>query len=420
MWMFAGIVAEVGAVVMAGLAFAEGCMPFLIFPLFFAWYGYVILSNEKDKRNKEQIEQKQRQKYEDARFYIACFKARVPVMDSTADRERVRLIARRFVLMGNMDDDSGIRENFEKSKEAAVEIAKAYYLKVQNQMSTSHEKLDYVLNKEDIAKEFAIADKEDREAFYKLVDNSINTKEVKIAKDKDEQRQKERFAGYYGRDKRIAILQGKIWECERSLGNTKYLNADTGTMKEKDWAVAGGIATGLAGGAAGVATALDVQRHNAEVRDYNTQVRSFTASLNHIMYEQDRATRSDLEAYKRQLEHAQSVLVSDMKMEQLKPYVRMKTETLSKRETGTVDFKIKLESKKLPAIYENKSTVLDGVVRADFCYNGEVKGTAYVPLKEYGLSGLSTMECDGMCAGLDLDKDYTMNLSFKSLWLMEA
>ena len=30
------------------------------------------------------------------------------------------------------------------------------------------------------------------------------------------------------------------------------------------------------------------------------------------------------------------------------------------------------------------------------------------------------MECDGMCAGLDSDKDYTMNLSFKSLWLMEA
>ena len=89
MWMFAGIVAEVGAVVMAGLAFAYGCMPLLIFPLFFAWYGYVILSDEKDKRNKEQIEQKQRQKYEDARFYIACFQARVPDMDSTADRERV-------------------------------------------------------------------------------------------------------------------------------------------------------------------------------------------------------------------------------------------------------------------------------------------------------------------------------------------
>lgn len=52
MWMFAGIVAEVGAVVMAGLAFAEGCMPFFVFLLFFAWYGYVILSNEKVKEIK--------------------------------------------------------------------------------------------------------------------------------------------------------------------------------------------------------------------------------------------------------------------------------------------------------------------------------------------------------------------------------
>ena len=90
------------------------------------------------------------------------------------------------------------------------------------------------------------------------------------------------------------------------------------------------------------ATALDVQRHHAEVRDYNAQVRSFTASLNHIMYEQERVARSNLSGYKHELEHAQSVLVSDMKMEQLKPYVRIKEETLSKRETGTIDFKIKL------------------------------------------------------------------------------
>lgn len=55
-----------------------------------------------------------------------------------------------------------------KAKKPPIEIAKAYYLKVQNQMSTSHEKLDYVLNKEDIAKEFAIADKEDGKLFIKL------------------------------------------------------------------------------------------------------------------------------------------------------------------------------------------------------------------------------------------------------------
>ena len=426
-WIVMGIMMEVLAAVFGiylPLTDSGNGVVYFIVGLMFGVPGFFIIQAPieviKTQKEEQEKQQKQRQKYEDARFYMACFKASVPAMDSTADRERARLIARRFVLMGNMDNDSGIRENFEKSKEAAVDIGKAYYLKVQNQMSTSHENLDHILNKEYIAKEFAIADKEDREAFYKLGDNSINTKEVKIAKDKNEQRQKERFAGYYGRDKRIAILQEKIWECERSLGNTKYLDADTGTMKEKDWAVAGGIATGLAGGAAGVATALDVQRHNAEVRDYNAQVRSFTASLNHIMYEQERVARSNLSGYKHELEHAQSVLVSDMKMEQLKPYVRIKEETLSKRETGTIDFKIKLESKRLPAIYENKSTVLDGVVRADFCYNGEVKGTAYVPLTTYGLRGSSTMECDGMCAGLDSDKDYTMNLSFKSLWLMEA
>ena len=180
-WLASGIMFEVMAVLVGiclpltgSVADGNGGLCF-IFGLMFGVPGFLIIKyaieDIKTQKEEQEKQQKQRQKYEDARFYMACFKASVPAMDSTADRERARLIARRFVLMGNMDNDSGIRENFEKSKEAAVEIGKAYYLKVQNQMSTSHENLDHILNKEDIAKEFAIADKEDREAFYKLFDD---------------------------------------------------------------------------------------------------------------------------------------------------------------------------------------------------------------------------------------------------------
>ncbi len=52
-------------------------------------------------------------------------------------------------------------------------------------------------------------------------------------------------------------------------------------QKEKDWAVHGGIASGIAGPIAGIATAMNVQNENAQIRAYNEQVRKLTQPAFH-------------------------------------------------------------------------------------------------------------------------------------------
>lgn len=415
-WIAAGI--TVIAMGFCGGIMSNDALVFLITIIMFGVFGGLLIEAGVQEKEEEKEGQQIQKKYEDALFYMACHKEKIESAKSMGEKKKIRLIAQKFMEIKNDTSEDEIGERLQESKQAAIELGKAYYGAVQKKKK---EEIGYRFESDDeLAKKFFIRNEEERNFFYGIGDQAINTKEVKIEKEKEEQRYRERFTEYYGRDKRIAMLQEEISEYEDMLNRIHYVDYNSGTRKEKDWAVAGGIASGLAGGAAGVATAINTQNYNAKVRDYNEQVQQKNMAINHIIAENKAEMDEELKQLNRKLEHAQSVLVSDMKMEQLKPYVRIKEDTLSKRETGTIDFKIKLESKELPTIYENKSTVLDGVVRADFCYNGEVKGTAYVPLTTYGLRGSSTMECDGMCAGLDSDKDYTMNLSFKSLWLMEA
>lgn len=55
-------------------------------------------------------------------------------------------------------------------------------------------------------------------------------------------------------------------------------------QNEKDWAVHGGIASGIAGPIAGIATAMNVQNENAQIRAYNEQVRKMSQpAFNNVM-----------------------------------------------------------------------------------------------------------------------------------------
>lgn len=72
--------------------------------------------------------------------------------------------------------------------------------------------------------------------------------------------------------KRIAILSA---ERADALERAKTLRAgaqaimSASQQKEHDWAIHGGIASGIAGPAAGLAAAADIQAKNAQIRAQN-------------------------------------------------------------------------------------------------------------------------------------------------------
>lgn len=81
-----------------------------------------------------------------------------------------------------------------------------------------------------------------------------------------------KYEGLIGREKRIAMLTAEreaLLQKADTLKNGAKAVMSASQQKEKDWAVHGGIANGIAGPAAGVATAINIQAQNAQIRAQN-------------------------------------------------------------------------------------------------------------------------------------------------------
>lgn len=82
----------------------------------------------------------------------------------------------------------------------------------------------------------------------------------------------------FGSEKLKQMRENRIKECEKKLKQLGHtFSASTiqatfgGNEKERDWAIEGGMASGAGGIGAGIATAIDVQQANAEIRQRNAR-----------------------------------------------------------------------------------------------------------------------------------------------------
>lgn len=82
----------------------------------------------------------------------------------------------------------------------------------------------------------------------------------------------------FGREKFQEMREKRIEECEKRIKQLEHTFSSStiqatfgGHEKERDWAIWGGMASGAGGIGAGVSTAIDVQRTNAEIRQRNAQ-----------------------------------------------------------------------------------------------------------------------------------------------------
>jgi len=194
-------------------------------------------------------------------------------------------------------------------------------------------------------------------------------------------------------------------------------------QREGDWAVAGGIASGIAGPAAGLAAAADIQRKNAEIRAQNDNLRTAVNTVTgHALMEissRKNAAEKQLKKWREKEKKAELLLVQEYPAEELLKKLKPELVSAVQSDTGAVLIKAKISAVH-GAIYDNVSAVADGTIKA-VLWEGDTRvGEALLTLPYDGAKTGGT-NLEGICrSGPVLGKEYTVTFEPYKLWMIEG
>lgn len=279
------------------------------------------------------------------------------------------------------------------------------------------------VTKEALAKQFELieADKQKKKAK----EYEKKEKEIEI-KNKE-------YSGKVGADKSVSYCKDHIHKYKRIIaecnantesvlnGGEVIYNASKG--RESSWAIHGGIASGIAGPAAGIAAAYDTERRNQEVRNRNNQladtiIQMQTLSLNNISKQKTEA-EEQLEYWEKKLENVKLKLIENMSGKKLLESMQPQILKVEKSISGNVLVDVKLIPPNGLRIYEEMGAVVDGSFKVEIYTEGERVGAAFCALPFEGLSYSKTFNV--VCTKLSKQADtYEAKVSPHHLWAVEA
>lgn len=231
-----------------------------------------------------------------------------------------------------------------------------------------------------------------------------------------------KYASFAGREKRIAMLNDVIDECERAvpaLMNGAEITLRESQEKELDWATFGGIASGLAGGAAGLATAADIQAKNAQIRANNQARKEAVKPRMMAMYNAAIEYKREGEAAKAALDAAKLKLVAEDSAESALSRLSIEVDRVTISKTGAFELKATMRLKKPFTIFETVNAVVDGTISADLYQEGTKVGSALLVLPTFGVGEKVTIEGIGL-HGAKVGVPYKVKFTAHKLWEMEA
>lgn len=225
-------------------------------------------------------------------------------------------------------------------------------------------------------------------------------------------------------EKIVAIQQGE--EAMKTLGML-YMQQQ---KKEGDWAIAGGIADGLAGPVAGFMAASQVIENNREVRRHNEIMRntsrdvlSGSLSLSSNRYELERQKKQTEERCK---EAKEKITLSKPNAAEIWNHIQVGRYQIKKEKTGVlhVALPVHIETPFALDVPANVKTVVDGTLKAEVRFEDKLVGTVNFPLPLYGIPTNMAAEVtlDGMLdRSVEFNGEYTLKmLDSHNLWIMEA
>lgn len=264
----------------------------------------------------------------------------------------------------------------------------------------------------------------------KIVEESERQKELAELKEKEREQYNtlNEFSSYRGREKRIAMLTK---DYDDTVKNLRVLNdAISMTLlppmeKGSDWAVLGGIANGLAGTGAGIATALNAQMENARIEARNNTFLRETADIRGRMVVAGAEKRDALEA--RRLELDATISATKIKLigkdtpNACLSALQFDGTNLAVSKTGTciVNTNVKLKQSEY-YIFDDVKATIDGTIQAEI-YDGNSKiGTANLVLPLNGVPDDNMVAVKGMCLFCGQPgKHYSVKFNAENLWAIE-
>lgn len=236
------------------------------------------------------------------------------------------------------------------------------------------------------------------------------------------------FSSYTEREKKIAMLTKEYNEAARNLRATNDAISMTLTPpleEEHDWAVMGGLADGLAGPGAGIATAVNAQIENAQIRARNSQLLHETADIRGQMILAGAKQRNPLQASCSELidriNATKTKLIGKDSPEACLKALHFENTKIAVSKTGTctVDAKVGLKRSEYYIFGDVKATI-DGTIQGEIYDGNEKIGTANLVLPLDGIPDASMVTIKGMCLFCGQPgKKYTVKFNAENLWAME-
>ena len=261
------------------------------------------------------------------------------------------------------------------------------------------------------------------EIAHKKVSDTIHSDKIaKLqANEKIEFSKLSRYSECKGKEKRITMLTDEI-KCLRV--EAKSLKSDSdfilrmGQQKETDWAVMGGIASGIAGAGAGIATALNVQAENAQIRAKNEAYKRSVMPAHTAMWSASHDKDKAADNLQKELDEVQEKLIAGMGTDDVFSLLKIAEPKVIVSETGAFKVLATVEPKQKLYVFEDVPAIVDGTILAHV-FDGEKEiGTAKMVLPIRGVSTKTKIK--GMSlSGATLGTEYTVSFTGYNLWMME-
>lgn len=245
--------------------------------------------------------------------------------------------------------------------------------------------------------------------------------------EKSELEKLDKYANLIGLEKSIAYCEDLIKgdEVQLYLVNAKVKHNksvySSAYQKEHDWATLGGIANGIAGPAAGVATALDVQSKNAQIRQQNNIIA--TNEMNSFIRTSSEKSSLEkrIELHKKSLENVKTKVVLQTSTADCWKNISISAGEISISETGTCSITATAKLKESIVVYENVPGIIDGTIIAHIIdENGKEVGTANLVIPFIGLRTTNDTILKGMClCCCKQNNKYSLEFEPKNLWVIE-
>ncbi len=309
-------------------------------------------------------------------FYNDCVKNGITAITNEKNKQRAILIADKL----ECDYKSDIVSFFEEAK--ALNIQKIESEK-QKQEEEELEKLT----------------EQEKEKFFELT----------------------RYVYKTGRDKRVAMLtdmQRELYEKADRLRKGMDIIVKDSQQREHDWATIGGITSGLAGGAAGAAAAVDAQIKNIQIRQQNERnLKSLAPASLYVMQESSKI-EDKAKSMQPLIDSAKISFVSDIPKDDVFKNLDFKDVKISISKTGAFTVCATVKAKKSVDLFDERKTVIDGIISANLYQNDEKVGNALMALPLYGIGEPADIE--GIClSGAVNGKPYRVDFTPYELWYME-